>query len=396
MIDMLQAKLTELADEARPVDLLDRVHKGARRISNRNRAIVSLVVVAALLTGVWLMNRPAKLPDGTNPVLPDYQTLQEEFLNSAVDLPAFPGDEPQALCPAGRYDLGGGRAPAPGWHGELYLNFAGFGPVWGDLDGVPGDEMAMLAECQSMAEPTKHHTLFQVLVVKPLADNHFRILGYAVNSPDHANLAFEEHSVRVEDRQVKVFAVGPFPIGPVVFKAKQDRGFAYQNGKFVQVSGPTSFPEPEHDIHRIDFRTVTMQMDYLVGSTDIYGVVRFNDGKGRELDRVSDNPAGVAHLSICEYSQVSNPVFVKTPTTDGTVIMMTVQCGDGNLNEVAAFVDPLTIGSIPSATGVVVSGTQGVTHIVGVSSTGEVTVETATGAQVWSFHYNGKEWKRDN
>ncbi|MEU8078210.1 hypothetical protein AB0B31_22455 [Catellatospora citrea] len=257
MNDFLRSGLADLAAQAAPADLYSRVLTGSRRRSRR-RAVAALAAVTvltgatvtgAVLFGDQLLPPPVTTPTSTpatppvptptgsrapSPaVSPSSVTPQVDVRNATFDVPEL------GFCSASRRTFVDGLERDAVRNQMRVLELSP--PGRADLDGVPGDEVVVLIGCQ--LEGPWYDT--QVLALTVGADGALRPLGCVV---DAATDAFgpwiEPTDLRVRGDEVVLRIRGYGWDDGAEWIAPQERGFAYRDGAFVQVSGPTARPSP--------------------------------------------------------------------------------------------------------------------------------------------------------
>jgi hypothetical protein len=272
----LRAGLADLATAARPVDLRDRVHRGARRIARRNRALgaaAGVLLVTGSVAGLLTL-APAAGP----------APQPADLSNATIAVPAYPGPWASA-CPQGEYTFADGIADVgPG----ARLVIADTPALRGDLDGVPGDETVIMLRCDTEGQSDGNP-----FVVRAEADGSVTSLGWVNVDADGELL--------VRDRAEPVEIVGGSIRVVVLHRSdsrehleKQTRDYAYRDGRMVQLGGPTSFPTPTTDANTIDLRNTTLYVstndEVTNGFPDTYaGYVSISHGSGTaHLDKIID------------------------------------------------------------------------------------------------------------
>jgi hypothetical protein len=248
---LLKDNLAELAEEVRVVDMYERVIRGSRRARARRRAVASVVAAIAMsgaalaVIAVRLSPQPLPPKPSATPTAP----TKVDIRNAVFDVPEFPGVD---WCPAARRWFGDGSVRAGGTTQDPITLRMTSDPLRADIDGVPGDEILVEVAC------TKDFlTRGQVLAVKVTPDGNPVSLGYVLRSPDHATFMVHPGTLRVENGTILVDVLGPNQDRVLETLDLQTRGYAYRDGGFVQVSGPTRFAEPAGDFRRLDFRNIT-------------------------------------------------------------------------------------------------------------------------------------------
>src|SRR5436190_12729851 len=237
---------------------------------------------------------PTSSPTPSAPTAPPV-----DVRNTTLDLPAFPGGESYCKAAGVRTFVDGTATPAE----PVKLIIGEIAPIMADLDGVPGDEELTTIRCQTPASIN----LTQLLALKVGPDGALTPLGYVINSPDTSSMdaTWSRENITVDNGVVRLTVNGPHrsdgwpPCDPQV------RGYAYRDGAFRQVSGPTSFHQPTKNFHQLDFRNTGLLVgfNYPDGSDRFY-CVRMANGAG-EVD-VYDNRD--ARSSTTHYRLTIGPV----------------------------------------------------------------------------------------
>ncbi|WP_144119901.1 hypothetical protein [Catellatospora sichuanensis] len=250
MNDFFRAQLADLAAQAVPADLYPRVLTGSRRRSRRRTAAVlaAAVVLSGGFATTVLVGRslppPVTTPSGsagpvtTPPTLsgsPSAEVSSEPVVdvrNASYDVPAI------AVCAAGRRTFVDGTE-RDGPYNHLTVAEPS-PPVRADLDGVPGDEMIVLVSCRVEGIFTRKQ-----LLALTVADGTLRPLGLVLDSRTFDFFPWIDPalvSVRGDVVTVRIEGYGNDDGAARI--APEERGFAYRDGAFVQVSGPTARPSP--------------------------------------------------------------------------------------------------------------------------------------------------------
>jgi hypothetical protein len=278
MTARLKQCLGELADEVRLVDMHERVVRGSRRAKVRNWVVVSIAATAAMsgtVAGVASI-RLEPVPPQPNPsVTPSIKQSNVNIRNARFDVPEFPGGD--GWCPAATRSFGNGYVRTGGQaDNAIALRMIGE-PVRADIDGQPGDEILIELDCHAPAGLSRG----QVLAVKISPEGEYVSMGFVLRSPDHPTFMVHDGSVRVEHGTILVEVLGPNQDAVMRVFDLQTRGYAYRNGEFVQVSGPTRFADPPSGYRRVDFRNVTACVALPHPRDGVrLGVTRISDGKG--------------------------------------------------------------------------------------------------------------------
>lgn len=281
----LREGLAGLAEEVEFVDLHERVLRGSRRITVRNRTVASVAAFVALSgtaigvtavrpspddpfppASVSPMPSESPTPSPTPSATQSVQLPNVDIRNATFDVPAFPGDTPCRTA-ATRTFKDGWATVGGGIDGEAKLHMVD-APVKADVDGIPGEEILTRLHCVDYTSPG------QVLAIKVGPDGKLSPLGFVMMSPDHVGFEVVTNSLRTEGGNVLVDVLSPTrPDGPLMLLDLQTRGYAYRDGKFAQVSGPVKFSLPPADFKKLDLRNVTIGIKAPSGASGLCRVV---------------------------------------------------------------------------------------------------------------------------
>lgn len=248
MNDFFRAQLADLAAQAAPVDLYARVLAGSRRRSRRRTA--AALAAAVLLSGgtvasvVLVAGRstppPVTTPSGSAAAsrsaaaspAPRRSEPAVDVRNSSFEVPEL------SLCPAGRRTFVDGTEQDGPYN---HLTVAELTPpARADLDGVPGDELVVLASCRIDGIFTRKQ-----LLALSLADGTLSPLGFVLDSATFGFVPWLDPArVSVRGDVVTVWIEGYGNDDGAARITPEERGYAYRGGAFVQVSGPTARPSP--------------------------------------------------------------------------------------------------------------------------------------------------------
>jgi hypothetical protein len=325
---------------------------------------------------------PTRTRSSVPPPAIDPRTI--DLANAIIDIPS----KPQGTdCTAGRRQFQDGKATSPSspwsWQLDQRLRYA-------NLDGQPGDEVLATVRCAD----AEVNPAF-LLVLKVASDRSLHTLGL-LNLAGSQLLVYDSDTIQIQGSTVLVEVMGPIHgpgYGPLA--NKQLRGYAYSGGRFVQVSGPTSFPPLPRSVVGVDLANTTLLV--MVGNCSPSCAttwVRFVDGTGQAA-LVRDGP-----LNTFAEGQ---PSLAKDATGKVIAIMpirWTVPDGSQHSGAFAVSSDG---GASPlSAQTIVQSGSDGILAVQfahGTPGSGVVTVgvSTAQGNQVREYQapqYSGNPWKR--
>jgi hypothetical protein len=274
MSERLRTSLAALAEQARPVDLHDRVLRGARRRTRRawTAAVMAMVglttgavaTVAALrppppvvptpLPTMSANPEPSPSPTVTpEPPEPDHPTV--DFANATFDVPEFVATD--RTCPAGRRSFVDGVTRYGDWSQWLEKRTV----VWGDLDGRPGDEAVVGVNC-TVEGP---YPLLP-LVLRVGSDGSITTVGWAALAGGEPLMVDPYEPWTIADRTLQVRVVSTLDRSwPWT---KQRRGYTLRDGAVVQVSGPTTLPAST-DLASFDPANATLRLDLTTGSSSI-------------------------------------------------------------------------------------------------------------------------------
>ncbi|GAB3359724.1 hypothetical protein GCM10027452_25180 [Micromonospora halotolerans] len=171
------------------------------------------------------------------------------------------------------------------------------------------------------------------------------------------------------------------------------RGYAFRNGVFRQVSGPTTFRVPSKNFHEVDFRNTGLLMGRgnPDGSGRVYCVPMVNGVGEADLDNGDDK--GTTRYTVT----IGGVSFVDASDGEATFAILTLRSPRGEMSQtLQSFQQD---GDYPLGWEVLRSGTNGVTRIEKAEvsgSTVQVTVTTTSGKQVWSYRPSATNqgWQR--
>ncbi|MFC0006855.1 hypothetical protein [Micromonospora siamensis] len=245
-IDDLRRGLSEIAAEADAVDLRERALATSHRVRVRRTAsavVTGLAIVAVALgaaVGVRTDRSPA--PSGTTPAptAPEPTTLPTEQQSGQPDLgplaaatitvPTW-GATADTTCTTGRVTLTGGQSPGDGPHRAV--NVLSYVATDVDRDGTE-DYVAHLM-CGEGPESGGS----QIVGFRRDGRN-FVPLGRVVGTQD--GLAMMDHLEARGDGRVAVLVSKEYTDGGQNSVPNQWRTYAWRNGRFQQLGGPTTFP----------------------------------------------------------------------------------------------------------------------------------------------------------
>jgi hypothetical protein len=319
---------------------------------------------------------PTPAPTATSPAW---------LINTTLTLPAFPGASDECGKAGSRKFVKGVAhvvvAARP--YLDVTLTIGQMLPINTDLDGVAGNELLTTLHCST----GQSFDITQLLALRVGPSHRLSFLGYVIPSPDSHYPRFDNEDVRVEAGVVLVTIEGPYQGDGWPLCYNQVRGYAYRGGAFTQVSGPTSFPAPPRDIHKVDFRNAGLRIGIDDPGGGAYYCVAFVNGSG--IGKVYPNNDET--LGSKRYTFTIGPVSFMTDRSvgDRAAAIVTYRSTDGEtIQSVQLFrLDAGVILGDP----VQVTGADGVTSIeqVRVSGTDLIVTLTADGkSQVWTYRHN--------
>jgi hypothetical protein len=328
--EKLRAGLADLAAQAAPIDLHRRVHKGARRIERRNRALgfTAAAVLAAGSLAVYVALRPTVAgPDPSVSPSPSVTTRLPEvdLRNATFTVPIYPGPW-GAACPGGERTFVDGMVDTqPG--SKLYMNPT-LEVLRGDLDGQPGDERVVRIQCA-----TEGGSDDNPLAVKVSPDGAITTLGWVNVDADGELLVLDPaEPIELAAGSIRVFVIGRYGDLPQNLD-KQARTYAARNGTLAQTAGPTTFEQGTTDAGAIDLRNTTL---YLAtndgpgagGSVNAYlGFVKTAAGAGSaNFEKIVD---GTDVGSVVVTVAVRQTLIVRTGGRETPVAVIDVKPADG-------------------------------------------------------------------
>lgn len=300
--------------------------------------------------------------------------------NGTITMPAFPGYANDCQAAGPRTFVDGVYRSS----NDVIWSIGELAPIEANLDGKPGNELLTTVSCHTGT--FVYATQLIALSVGP--DGALSVLGFVINSPDAPNLDFSLDQVKVTGDVVSVTTTGPTVLGnrtPSCYH--QVRGYAYRNGTFVQVSGPTKFPPLPKDIHNVNWPDAGVLIDVddpSQGGGASYCVV-LSHGAGHAETNPGDNAANAP----VDTTFTLGPVSYATGSSPGSAVavgLVTYQrAGEPLKQSVQVF--GLQDGSLV-ATSIVVTGDNEVTGIVSAAGSGkQITVAlTVNGKrETWIF-----------
>ena len=354
-------------------------------------------------------------PSVTSPALPVVDPRSAALRNATIDLPPFANHI--GACPGGRTRFSDDTANAANTAGFQYVyhlwvpplpQYARFGnPVWGDVDGVPGDEVLVEVSCNG--EGSVHP--YQLLALKPDGSGAFRTLG-AVNdgAPDNGVTSywdFDPTTVRFDGQTILLDVRGPETSNGGPLANQQTRGFRYENGAFTQVSGPTSVPKLSTNIHDTDPRNTFIMIPELSTTCEAcYGyLANFVDGKAHII-QPTQQPDGNFRFDVYDFTiDAATFVPIGAGQPDALMVTLTQRKNGGEPTQAVLQFFASDGSQISGADLVVISGEDGVTGIQSVAYVHQagidggvamIVVKTASGLQsrTYTFDTQARRWTR--
>jgi hypothetical protein len=248
MTERLRASLDELAQEAVPVDLRDRVLRGSRRVRVRRiYAVAGTVVTAAAALLVGFAVRPMVLaPTASEPLNLQSGRIEVdrapepdpgELAAATFTVPEFHASE----CPHGLVTTVHGRVEYPGHPFQSGIEVLGTARV--EVDGDGAADLVAVVSCthQGIPGPTQVLVFSGVASLRPLIGRVVQTGGPIEGIFDVADGGDGSIRVRVGDRRWSEYASA----------VRQWRVYGWDGGAFVQTGGPTAFPAdpPAVELH---------------------------------------------------------------------------------------------------------------------------------------------------
>lgn len=338
----------------------------------------------SISTGPAPTKRPSSPAPGrsTAPV-PSIDPRTIDLANAVIDIPSTPRTD----CSAGRRQFHNGAAPLTGSLWEWVL---GPSRLYANLDGQPGDEVLASIRCAD----AEVNPVF-LLVLKAAPDHSLQALGL-LNTAGDQLLVYDQDTLQIEGSTVLAEVMGPIHApghGPLA--NKQVRGYGYSGGRFVQVSGPTSFPPLPQAVTGLDLSNTTLSVavgDCLTSCQTTW--IRFVNGTGR----AALTPGG----PLGTFTQ--GPASQAKDATGKVIAIMTIRWTTPNgPQHGAAFAISSNDGASPlNAQTIAMTGSDGILTVQSATGTPAsdittVVVGTAQGPQTRTYQapqYGGQPWKR--
>lgn len=352
-------------------------------------------VTSAEPTPVPTSNQPSPTSTRVPPGDPTWQKLR----NATFDVPSF--GSLKASCPSGRRQFVNGTATASHIGGSPILYHllippfpypSRYGmPVYANIDGKPGDEVLVELSCEGGG--SVHPEM--LLALSAGRDGTFRTLG-VLNRSGATFLDFNPATVRIANGTVVLDEMGEQVSNGGPLAMQQTRGYRYENGQFVQVSGPTRFPALPTNVHDIDPRNATWPLTGYP-CTDSCGTVyaNFINGHGRATD-VMQRPNGTFDVTTYDYTMDQSSYMTFTGRQpDLALLTITRTAPDGSTTQALYAAYASMSGAWPILwTGA--DGVQGIASASGRDGVATVVVHTASGDQTRTYKWQGdpQSWTR--
>lgn len=234
-----------------------------------------------------------------------------------------------------------------------------------------------------------------LLVLKTSPNRSLQTLGL-LNTAGSTLLVYDPDTVQIEGDTVLVEVMGPTHgpgYGPLA--DKQVRGYAYSGGRFVQVSGPTSFPPLPKTVTGVDLSNTTLLVSVGNCSPSCETTwVRFVNGTGRA--------ALTRGGPLATFTQ--GPASPAKDATGKVIAILTMRwTTPGAPQRSAAFAISSNDGMSPlSEQTIAMSGSDGILSVQSATGTpasdvATVVVRTAQGPQTRTYQapqYYTQPWKR--
>lgn len=363
---------------------------------------------------------PSTVTDTTtpspSPALPVVDPRSAALRNATIDIPPFAGVT--GACPGGPTTFSNDVANAASnagsqnvyhlWVPPMPQYFRFGNPVWGDVDGRPGEEVLVEVSCDGGG--SLHP--YQLLALKPEGTNAFRTLG-TVNygAPDNGDTSywdFDTATVRFDGRTILLDVRGPEVSNGEPIANQQTRGFRFENGTFAQVSGPTAVSKPQTNIHAIDPRntfTLIPELSTCLACNDTYAnYANFVDGHAHAI-QPTQQPDGNFTFDTYDFTiDAATYIPISADQPDALLVTLTQQKNGGQPKQAVVQLFASDGFQISATTPVVISGENGVTGIqnvaydqhAGVGGVVTIVVKTASGLQsrTYEFDTQALRWTR--
>jgi hypothetical protein len=404
MNQTLRDRLVDLSGTVQGADLHDRVLRGSRRITLRNRAIGSLATVVVLVGAILAFNavRPgnevqpptntptpsatASPPSTASPSPSPTASAGIDLRNATFEVPAFPDTQE---CGKGQRTFTNGVAPVK-QNVDLLINSM-VAPVMANVDGVPGDEVivALICRFDSWAQE-------EVIALKVAGQGQYSPLGFALGTSHITLVTWEPMQVVAGTVYLELTSQCNEACPN---SEQQRRGFTWQGGSFKQVSGPDKFVGIPA-VTAIDFRNTTLQLFGIpVGGKQWSGSVRTVNGTGKGHFADSYPPSTTMEFTVTVGSTKLGHITQPGLEPDVAFVVLTLQTPNGQTTVLGAFEKGQASPNGPAnAYAVVTAGDGGVTAIgnvdAGTADRVTVTVTTASGQESRTYRHGQGGWER--
>jgi hypothetical protein len=305
------------------------------------------------------------------------QEMTQTLRSMTITLPAWPGAA-AGMCRSGRHTFRDGTASTGGggeaW--EYRILHKGLRGIFVNVDGEPGDEILAQLGC---GRAVAGELSFELLALK-VGGGGLRALGYVTGADVPG---FDRFFPDGDDLVVEVQEAD------MVASVEQRRRYRYDGTRFVQVGGPTSFPdEIPADLAwiRVGATGDTSDAHTRCGSG---GMLSFVDGRSGVWEyREGGNVIASAEFTLGAISRGALDEPIGAEQAD-TLVTLTCRAGE-RTDQWVHRVDGEPVVAV---------GVDGVTGIVSHRITGglaEVTVETTGGQEVRTYRSNGVSFTRES
>jgi hypothetical protein len=314
-------------------------------------------------------DRPSPTPTTTPPPAAE----PDDVRTATLKLPAFPRFEEHCKAEGTRKFVNGKARTV----GTTELTIGELTPIRADLDGRPGDELLTTLACRN--DGSVHPV--QLLALKVAPDGSLSPLGFVLD--DSFTAGYTPDTVKVDGGVVRLEVIGDYQSDGNPPCDPQIRGYAYRDGAFRQVEGPTRFTKPPANFHDVDLRNTGLILSRDDPSGSVLYCMRMKDGAGEVSlrDDYRDEAKGRTR-----YMATMGPVSRFAGREDEvTFALVTLRAPNG---EVSQTLQSFGQYEYPTGAEVLRSGEDGITRIEKAEVRGnriEVTVRTAAGEQVWSY-----------
>lgn len=243
-IDHLRRALGDIAGEVDPVDLCDRALTESRRIRNRRAGATALAGVAVLAVALGTAavrgdDRPPRPEATPPPAVTSPTALPSEpadrgpdlgpFASGTITVPSW-GAAMDATCTKGEVTLESGQAVSGA---RRPVNVLGY--VTADVDRDGAEDYVAYLRCGEGPESGGG----QIVAYRRLPSE-LQPIGQVIGPQD--GFAMMEHLQARDGGRIAVLVSKEYSDGGQQTVPNQWRTYAWQDGHFRQVDGPTTFP----------------------------------------------------------------------------------------------------------------------------------------------------------